>query len=81
MLRTNRNERLVVSQGIEAKLQSIFLPPGKFLLDVVEHRNDVPKAILYIDIAICDRDQQHFEFLRSSRKCKEHGQDIVDTLR
>jgi hypothetical protein len=80
MFRSNRHQWFRLGQSLEAQRTAIGFTPLDFLLDVVEQRHDVLKAVLNINVAVSDRDQDDFEILRRSCESQEHSHDIVASL-
>ena len=47
---------------------------------MVEKSNEVPQAILKVDVAISDRDKKDLNLFGQSRKGQKDGKDIINTL-
>jgi hypothetical protein len=80
MLGPNSDQRLGLCQSLEADGTTIGLAPLDLLLDVMEERHDIAKAVLDIDVTVSNGDQDDLEVFRRGGESEKHGHYIVAAL-
>lgn len=80
MFRPDCDQRLLLEQRLKTNITTLGFAPPDLLFDVMEERNDVPQAIVNVNVAISDRYEQDLELLRKCRQGQKQCNYIVTTL-